>query len=533
MKKNSFKKYFLTVLFLAFMQYTFAFLNIVLAQEIPLEDFEEIKLLVGQAQTVAVSNPKRVVVGKPEIADVFSVTTNEVVLEPKKAGQTTLFVWDTYGQHAYRLKVLSDDLDLLKAHADSILKELNLAAVQTKINENESKLMLTGEVGDINEKERLLTALSSLKDQLLDLVIIREDQTLIQIDTQILEINRNNFKNLGLSYQTAVTLTDNADKKLNNLTDMFATSHWSRDKLDITLNMLVKEDKARILSQPKLVCLSGKEAEFLVGGEIPIISTTVTNTSTTNNVQFKQYGINLKIRPTYKGNSNIMFGLDTEVSDIDDANTFTDVDKRKFPAFLTRNAKSELYLKDGQSVIIAGLIKSKDSNAIQKFPFLGDVPILGMLWRSRDFQNKQTDLVIVLTPTIIQGTPAYERKEVSSFGASSGVLPPQQTNKKSYSQAQQPYTDSGSYIQGVKDQIFSSIEYPNLAGELGAKGTVRLRIRILSSGQLKDVYVLSSSGSELLDKSAIESVKQLSPFPAFPSAIDDSEITIDIPIVYS
>mgnify|MGYP001616580483 FL=1 len=510
------------------------------------EDFEDVKLYAAQPKTLPASNPKRVVVARPEIADVYSVSTNEVVLEPKTAGTTTLFIWDDYGQHSYQLKVFRDDLSNIKQRADNLIRELKIAGITTKINEDEGKLILAGEVNDLNEKERLLSALGDLKEKVLDFVTIKEERTLIQIDAQILEINRDNLKNLGLEYQTSVSLTDDANKKMNHITDMFATSMWTRGKLDVTLNMLIKQSKARILSQPKLVCLSGKEAEFLVGGQVPVVTNSLSGSGsgTTSNVVYKDYGITLNIKPTVKENSNIFFNILTEVKDIDTANSFQVTSLGiNAPAFATRNAKTDLYLKNGQSVVIAGLIKNKDSDTVKKFPFLGDVPVLGMLWRSRDFQNKQTELVILLTPTIVSGSPALTGKNISSEvsprenkarkalrefrGGETIENSASSDDKKTYS------SGLDSYIDDIKSQIVSSVGYPSLARELGVAGTVKVRLRISSDGGLKEALVVNSSGSELLDSSTIRSIKKLAPFPSFPGSIERNEIAVDIPIVYN
>ena len=489
----------------------------IFAQEEP-RDFEELKLYVGQVKTLPTLNPKRVAIARPEIADVQSVAAQEVVLEPKAFGATTLFIWDDYGQHSYKLKVFSEDLSLLKEHADSLIRELKLSAVETKINEPEGKLLLTGEVNELNDKERLLSALASLKDKILDLVTLKEERALVQSDVQILEISRDNLRNLGIEYQTSVSLTDDANKKMNKLGEMFATSMWTRSKLDLTLNLLVKEGKARVLSQPKLVCLSGKEAEFMVGGQVPVITSTLSSTGTTGNVTFKDYGITLKLKPTVKEDSNILLNLSTEVSEIDEINSVKTATTNA-PAFTTRNAKSELYLKDGQSAIIAGLIKNKDSATVKKFPFLGDVPILGLLWRSRNFQANQTELVILLTPSIVQQPPRKlyaQEKQIKSS--------PDKLNSSN--------TDLAAYAQELRRRISSAIDYPSEAVELGLKGEVKIRLSILSSGQLKEALVIRSSGSGILDNAAINAIKKLAPFPSFPGSIESNEIAVDIPIIY-
>ena len=500
-----------------------------------LQEYEELTLSLGQVITVTAANPKRVAVANPDIVDVQSVTANEVALAPKSVGITTLSVWDEYGQHAYRLKVFNEDLYQAKQQADNVIKELHLLGVEAKISDTQGKVLLTGEVADISEKERLLTVLENIKEKVLDVITIKEESALVQIDTQILEITHDNVKNLGITYPDSLALTDDAPKKMNKIGEMFATSMWTRAKLDVSLGLLVKEGKARILSQPKLVCLSGKEAEFLVGGEIPIIKSLISQTGTGYSVEYKEYGISLKIKPTVKEKVNIFLNISTKVSEIDEANAIGSKTAATYaPAFTTRNAQTELSLKDGQSVVIAGILKNKDSNTVKKFPFLGEVPVLGMLWRSRDFQNNQTELVILLTPTIVKNyMPAKDALPVkTTFSEESREIQPE-AKKTSHPVDTQEDGVLNVYVEDVKNHITSSLRYPSLASELGSTGTVKVRVRILADGQLKDTLILDSSGSQLLDNSVIKTIRKLAPFPSFPSSVKRKEVVVDIPIVYS
>lgn len=500
-----------------------------------LQEYEELTLSLGQVKTVTVANPKRVAVANPDIVDVQSVTINEVALAPKRAGITTLSVWDDYGQQAYRLKVFNEELYQVKQQADNVIKELHLLGVEAKISDAEGKVLLTGEVADISEKERLLTVLENIKEKVLDVITIKEESALVQIDTQILEITHDNVKNLGITYKELVTLTDGASRKMNKITEMFATSMWTRKELDVSIGLLVKEGKARILSQPKLVCLSGKEAEFLVGGEVPILKALLTQTGTGYEVEYKEYGISLKIKPTVKEKNNIFLNLATEVTEIDEANAIgSRIAATYAPAFTKRNAQTELSLKDGQSVVMAGLIKNKDSNTVKKFPFLGDVPVLGLLWRSRDFQNNQTELVILLTPTIVRNSmPAKDALPVKTAFSEEAQETQPEAKKTSRQADTQEDGELNVYVEDVKNHITSSLRYPSLAGELGSTGTVKVRVRILADGQLKDTLILDSSGSQLLDNSVIKTIRKLAPFPSFPSSVKRKEVVVDIPIVYS
>ena len=495
-------------------------------------NYAEIKLYLGQPAIVNAYNPKRVAVARPEIADVASVSNSEVIIQPKGVGITSLTVWDDYGQQDYQLKVLSEDLTQVKLQADSLIRELGLPNIRTKISEAEGKILLLGETEDINEKERLLSALGGIKDKILDLAIVKEERNLVRIDMQILEMDRTDTKKLGFDHKDSTLLTDGASRAMNKITDMFATSKWTRAALDITINHLVSVGKVKILSRPKLVCLSGKEAEFEVGGQYPITSTTVTATAGTSSssVTFKDYGITLKIKPVVKDEDNIQISISNEITEIDSSVTVSG----GTPAFSTRNTKTELYLKNEQSLVMSGLIKNTETDTVEKFPGLGEVPILGMLFRSKNFQNKQTELVIILTPSIEEGSPVFKkggRLEKNDLGEISG--------RERYidrALAQGPSLDAGmaSYIEEIKAQVFSSLSSSRTAArEFGYTGALKLRLRILSDGTLKDISVLSSSGSELLDSSAVFSVKNLAPFSSFPLSVERKEISLDFPITFN
>lgn len=491
---------------------------------------EEIKCYVGQPANLIAFNPARVAVAKPEIVDVYSVSANEIILEPKAQGVTTVSVWDDYGQHDYNVRVLNEDLIRVKRHVDGLLRDLKETGVKTKINEDEGRIILIGEVEDTDKKERLLSALSNVKDKILDFSVIKEERNLVKIDMQILEINRTDKKKLGINYTDSTALTDNANKAMNKITDMFATSRWSRDALDVTINHLVKEGKGKILSRPNLVCLSGREAEFEVGGQFPIDNTIVSATAgtTSTNVQFKDFGIKLKIKPVVKDEDNILIAISSDITEIDNTVAVTG----NTPAFSTRNTKTELYLRNGQSLVISGLIKETQNDTVEKFPGLAEVPILGMLFRSKDFQKQQTELVILLTPSIEQSSPALKgkfseegflEKQLQSQGQLNGQLSSNELSRGGLL----------SYIEDVKSEIISYLENsPNiLALKLKLKGVVKIRMRISADGTLKDAYVINPSGSELLDNSVLLAVKNAAPFAPFPISIGRAEISADIPII--
>lgn len=513
------------------------------------EAFEELRLYVGQPKVIQAVNPKRVAVARPEVADVASVAVDEVVLEPKSAGVTSLFIWDDSGQRAYQLKVFSEDLSLLKEHADSIIRELDLPGVVAKINESEGKIILAGEVSELNEKERLLSALASIKDNILDLTRIKEEEATLDIAVEVLEMNRDASRTLGFTMPSSISVSEPARRFSSALrASMDAIFHvfdWPRADFAAKLDALIEEGKARVLSSPRLACQSGKEAELLVGGEKPLLSTNIAGASggLATSISYKEFGIKLKIKPTVTENQRIKVGLNIEVSEVGDAEILGSANAPTAKAFplSKRSASTELFLENGQTLGIGGLVKEKEESLVSKTAFLGDIPILGMLFRRKTAKigggiggKGNVELVILLTPKIVPRSLSLQRKAVYKDRLLSNGSSRQEIARALDRQSAFADGELGFYAQDIRNLITSSLRSPDFAGgALGARGTVKLRLRILSDGQLKDALVTGSSGNELLDTSAVNAIKKLAPFPPFSRFTDAGEVSIDIPIVYN
>ncbi|MFN8579218.1 MAG: pilus assembly protein N-terminal domain-containing protein [Candidatus Sericytochromatia bacterium] len=173
--------------------------------------------------------------------------------------------------------------------------------------------------------------------------------------------------------------------------------------LEAKLDTLVNERKGKLLAQPTLVSLSGKEARFLSGGEYPVIFYERDRV----NIQWKEYGIKLDIKARVEGNDSIVVTLKPEVSSIDRANSVTitsspTTGSAVIPAFNSRKAETTLVLRDNESIVIAGLLSNTQEYVDSKIPFLGDIPVVGFLFKSREFRNARTELVFLVTPSILK-----------------------------------------------------------------------------------------------------------------------------------
>jgi pilus assembly protein CpaC len=168
-------------------------------------------------------------------------------------------------------------------------------------------------------------------------------------------------------------------------------------RLAPTLDLLKQTGHAKVLSEPDLVTTPGQLATFLVGGEIPyVVSTGLGQVS----VSFKEYGVKLNVTPKILGNGNIESVIAPEISDLDLANGVT-LNGFTVPAFKVSKLSTDVITQSGESIVMGGLIRHLDQQTITKIPILGDLPILGQLFRSKNYQHSQSDVVFILTPESI------------------------------------------------------------------------------------------------------------------------------------
>ncbi len=199
------------------------------------------------------------------------------------------------------------------------------------------------------------------------------------------------FIGSGLNTGTAITGGRNGALKIGFTSGGLAIS--------VLLEALESKGLVRTLAEPNLVAISGAEANFLAGGEFPI-PVLQGNTAGSISVQYKPFGIAMKFIPTVIDNGLINLVIDTSVSDVDTTNSIT-ANGISVPAFTTRKASTVVEIHDGQSLAIAGLLQDNFKDLAGQVPWLGDVPILGTLFRSADYSRQQTELVVIVTPHLV------------------------------------------------------------------------------------------------------------------------------------
>lgn len=506
-----------------------------------------ITLYVAEGKVISVDTPTRVVIDNPNIIDVTSISKENMLVAAKNPGATNLGWWDASGQHSLRVEVFQEDMNLVKKRIDALLKELKLPEVFTRPSDNEGKVLLLGSVKTPADLERIDVALSSLKGKTANLIQLKEERSVVEINVQVLELDKDATSTLGLSFPGSIAITEIGSPALGALGTtwgkLFKVSDVSRGAFTLTLDALVQEGKARILSQPRLACQSGKEAELLVGGEKPIFNTTIAATSGASgtNIEYKEFGIKLKIKPTVTEDKQIKLALNVEVSDVGTADTIgttsTGTITAKAYPLSKRNASTQLFLNDGQMMAIGGLIRQKSDEDIRKTPFLGDIPVLGALFRKKTTtsgggqgERGDTELMITLTPTIIK-EPALA--EIVKTPAPSPTVKVPLAREGAKIAAPLPTSQALSeYTRKISKRIQDNFVYPWAAKQGQMQGAVRLGLRLDSTGTLLEVEIKQSSGYNIFDEHAVNMVKKLSPYPPFPAQLNQKELRIDLPIVY-
>ncbi len=386
--------------------------NLALAQAVALP----INLIVGEVVTLPTNGKViRVGVGNGKL---FRVTLLEkeqaMVLVPEAAGKSNLILWDDKGHWTqHQVNVLPVDMELTTKRINDMLTGIgNVRA------ERAGDLILIVGSTTKNNMSRI-DAVAKLYPAVVHNVVRDEElmmKRMVYFRVQIVEMKKSLSENLGIKWDNsingpaagiAVNFNDQANFRIPNTPPtgfpnaIPAAGYGWRPFLGLTssitsmVNLAINNGDAYVLASPELSARSGGKAEFLAGGQIPIVSPA--SGTQPASVSFKDYGIKLSIEPVADEKNNISTSLKTEVSSVDSS-----VAVSGNPGFLTRKTDSEFNLQSGQTIVLSGLVNKELSKDISKMPALGDLPVLGNLFRSSNFKSGRTDMVILVTPYVIE-----------------------------------------------------------------------------------------------------------------------------------
>ncbi len=373
---------------------------------------DNVFLYVGDLVTLKVKSLTKVAVANPGVVDITNASDDEMTLVGRRVGETQVFIWDENGKKQILARVVSTDLNTVANRIASLVQSAGIEGVLLEKNYSEGKILLSGSLNK-NEKKKLDEILKNFGDNIINLVV--EEGELIQIDVQFSELDTTLTKVLGFDWTTGTSLAFDFEETLptqdGSFADLFKVGDFARTSAILSVvNLLIQEGKGRILSKPSLVVTNAEEASFLVGGEIPIrtTSTAVGGGSVQENVSFKDYGVELTVTPELR-DGKIDIKVNITVRDVDAANAVGDD-----VAFLTRTATTKVRLADGQTIVLAGMIQRRQSETVKRVPFLSKVPVVGMLFKSKNTPSNEQELVVSLTPRILKNLPIHNKSEKRS-----------------------------------------------------------------------------------------------------------------------
>jgi pilus assembly protein CpaC len=368
----------------------------------------QLLVTVDKARTVGCDQEfTEVLVANPQIADVIALSNKQVYVLGKKAGITSISLVGTNKKVIGLVNVeVAHDVDALTRRLRQFVPNSEITV--TSVN---GKVLLTGTVPDAPSVARAVAIAEQVAPgAVTNAMTVRGSQQVL-LEVRFVEATRDSSRDLGVEW----SIIGNRDSK-GNVTNGAVTGLTSLlsnnvpfgvavarvldngTTADVLIRALEKRGVARRLAEPNLVALSGDTASFLAGGEFPF---PVQGANNTISVEFKKFGIGLSFTPTVLGDGLINIRIEPEVSEIDPTASLL-VNGIQIPGLMVRRSQTTLELRDGQSFAMAGLLYTNHYRNQSQLPWIGEVPVLGTLFRSAAFQRKETDLVIIVTPRLVR-----------------------------------------------------------------------------------------------------------------------------------
>jgi pilus assembly protein CpaC len=408
------------------------------AQATSAKPAEDVAISVGAGRMVRLDgNMSDLFIANPAVADVQVRSANQLYIFGKTPGETTVYATNNAGRVVYSATVRVGN------NIDSISEMLGLAMPQSQIQVTPMNgvVLLTGTVADPADVEDATRLVQGFVGEGTQVITRLKTATPLQVMLQvkIAEVSRSVARDIGVNLATqdrssgflfgigrgnpgtikdivsgtiidprtgnpAVVGTDFGFNNPAGSTTLGVAGNLLGLDILSTLNLAETNGLLTTLAEPNLVALSGETASFLAGGEFPIPSSQGINGTS---IEFKEYGVSLAFTPTVLEGGRISMRVRPEVSEISSLNAVR-MNGFEVPSLTTRRAETTVELGSGQSFMIGGLLSNTGNNSIDKAPFLGDLPILGALFRSNSFRRNQTELVIVVTPYLVRPVNASQ-----------------------------------------------------------------------------------------------------------------------------
>lgn len=345
---------------------------------------------------------QRIAVGSPEVADATAVSPREILLTGKSVGTTSLIVWDAAGgRRVYDVEV-GVDAEALQRQVRSLFPGEPITVAGSG-----NTVILSGRVSSAAIGQRATELVRAAGATVIDNLGAPPPQQ-VMLQVRFAEVARTARKAFSVDARAVNPQDlggDDAEWSILNAAGELLQAAILSDaaELEVLLRALKSRGDVRILAEPTLVAIEGQQASFLAGGEFPYVTAQASQGGTSYNVAFKEFGVRLQFLPVVTGAGNVRLQVAPEVSQLDFGNS-VQISGFTLPALRTRRTQTAVELRPGQTLSIAGLMDNSLSNNVDKIPLLGDLPVLGQLFRSSSYQQQRTELIVLVTPTLVTPT---------------------------------------------------------------------------------------------------------------------------------
>ncbi len=383
---------------------------------------DTLHILVGQSTILrGISPMRRVYVGNPAVLQTVTTGPAEVVVTAKAPGISSLVLWDTADQSCLYTVFADIDSKDLRESLDAAYPNNAVEVVGSQ-----DRLTLSGAVRSPEVADGMVKLASAYtKDVVNSLRIVPIHSKQVQLKLRIAEADRSKLEQFGVnlfralgnnvgsvgtgqfpSSTVATTATSTAAATVSTSNPLTLFFYNFSQNIGTTVQDLEQKQVLQILAEPTLTTMSGLPARFLSGGEFPFpVAQTGTGGTSAITIQFRPYGVKVDFTPTVNEDGSIRLKIAPEVSALDYTNAVT-ISGFTVPALSTRRAESEVELKDGQSFMLSGLLDRRVTDNLSKVPGIANVPILGQLFRSKNNNHSVTDLIIMVTVSVVD--PLHE-----------------------------------------------------------------------------------------------------------------------------
>lgn len=372
-----------------------------------------LSLMVNKSAVVVTKLPfKTINIANPEIADFNRISDYEILITAKKPGNTQLIIWDV-AQGSQTIDVsVSTDIEALRGQLKKILPEATVEA--TNVN---GTIVLKGHVPNTRIGQQAIEVAKPYAENVLNFMEVAGGQQ-VMLQVRFAEVSRAASSQLG--FNTFGTdghsrfgfnngpggdpiggLLGGAETTINPAVTVFGAGTLGNTAFEYFIQALRRNNLLRVLAEPNLITYSGEPASFLAGGEFPIpVPQTGSGGATTITIEYKQFGVRLNFVPIVLGDGKVRLKVEPEVSDLDFTRSVA-FQGFVIPSLTTRNLSTTVELSDGQTFAVAGLLNTRVTANKDVTPLLGDIPILGALFRSTRYERNETELVVLVTPYLV------------------------------------------------------------------------------------------------------------------------------------